>query len=382
MALEIFRAISNLRMVLDTETDYDSPDAEVSRKATREMIEILFQLMLDTGVSGTATSDPSNDANGYFYDTNESWTDDEHNGRTLLICSGNAKGNFYTIDDTDDANARLDCTGDNLYSDGVRSGDDYKILYDIKVNTSGHNHDGVNSSGATVADAQITQAKLKTSTQSQSYDIAAETTHKFTLTGGQYCFKATIKGEDTYIKQYLPYSATASYTVFIALRNDHISNERYGYVLHRYVTSSGEVYWIFIMRDKLTKEIIGVNACDDHPSFGYDGDCERFPHPFGDAYDPDEHEIIVINPTKEEVIKLKKKTSYNKCLAQVISEDCEVDETTKPDWPSIPVTVGLPPDWEELPIGSMIEPIKKVIPKPVYIKTAGLKIKKIEGAAL
>jgi len=150
MALEIFRAISNLRMVLDSETDADSPDNETTYKAMREMIEILFQLMLDTGVSGTATSDPPDDTTGYFYDTNESWTDDLHNGRTLVICSGNAKGNFYTIDDTDDANARLVCTGDNLYSDGVRSGDDYKILYDIKTNTDGHNHDGINSPTATI----------------------------------------------------------------------------------------------------------------------------------------------------------------------------------------------------------------------------------------
>jgi len=62
---------------------------------------------------------------------------------------------MYTIDDTDDANDRLVCTGDNLYADGVRSGDSYKILYDLKNNTDGHNHDGVNSPSVVLPDGTV-----------------------------------------------------------------------------------------------------------------------------------------------------------------------------------------------------------------------------------
>jgi hypothetical protein len=79
----------------------------------------------DGAFSGTATSDPSNDANGYFYDSGFGFVDDEFNSFTLFITSGSASGNSYTIDDTVAASNRLDCTGDNLYSDGVRSGDTY-----------------------------------------------------------------------------------------------------------------------------------------------------------------------------------------------------------------------------------------------------------------
>lgn len=393
MALEIFRAISNLRMVLDTETDYDSPDNETTYKAVREMIEILFQLMLDTNEVGTATSDPPDDATGVLTDTGAAMSVDEHNGRTLVICSGSAKGNFYTIDDT--TATTIVCTGDNLYSDGVRSGDDYKVLYDVKTNTSGHDHDGVNSPTVVLADGQVVEAKigaaavalskLKTSTQSQSQDIAATSWHKFTLTGGEYCFRPTYKGEDANIQvENTVLATTTSYATITKMRNAHATLARFAYVLHRYVTSSGEVYWIFILRDKLTKKIIGVSACPDHPCFGNSQKPELEPHPFGDAYDPGKHEIIVINPSKEQVLEMQKKTvvesetEHNKSLSQVIAEDFEIDETIEPDWPTEAVTVGLPPEWEEVPIGGMIKPIKKVIPRPTYVKTAALKIKEIK----
>lgn len=248
-------------------------------------------------------------------------------------------------------------------------------------NHDSHTGDVTGATALTIGAAKVTQAKLKTSTQDQSYDIPIDTTHKFSLTGGQYCFRPTIKGEmfvgdDSKVWLSESYPLTTSYATVIVLKNEDVV-PRFGYVLHRYVTSSGEVYWIFILRNKTTKEIIGISSCPDHPCFGGSQDPDIEPHPFIHSYDPNIHEIIVINPTKEEVLELKKKTNYNKCLAQVISEDCEIDETTEPDWPTEAVTVGLPPDWEEKPIGESIEPIKKVIPKPVYVKTAALKIKKI-----
>lgn len=155
MSLEIYRAITNLRMVLDSETDADSPDNETTYKALREMIEILYQLMVDTGDSGTVTTI----AETVLTDSGASFDTDEHNGRTLLMCSGDAKGNFYTIDDT--ASTTLTCTGDTLVSDGVAIGDDYKVLYDIKTNSDGHDHDGVNSKSAILADDVVTLEKVQ-----------------------------------------------------------------------------------------------------------------------------------------------------------------------------------------------------------------------------
>lgn len=155
MAAEIFRAISNLRFALDTETDADSPDNETTFAAIREAVEILYKLLLSTGTTGTLTSDPPNDATGEAEDTGAGFTDDEHNGRTLIFTDGNAKGNFYTIDDTVAADNAVYCTGDNLYADGARSGDAYEILYDIKTNTTGHNHDDVNSAPVNLEDGTV-----------------------------------------------------------------------------------------------------------------------------------------------------------------------------------------------------------------------------------
>jgi len=230
----------------------------------------------------------------------------------------------------------------------------------------------------TVGSAKITQAKLKTSIQTQNYDIPLKTSHKFSLTGGQYCFKETVKGETAEIFygdgggiQYI----TTTYDTVTTLYNDHASASRFGYVLHRYVTSSGEIYWIFIKRDKITKDIIGISSCPDHPCFGNSQDPTREPHPFGNSYDPAKHEIIVINPTKAEILEMQKKITPYKSLCEIIAEDFDIDESTEPDWPSIEVTVGLPPEWEERPIGANIEPITKVIPRPGYIKTAALRPK-------
>ncbi|MBW2030736.1 MAG: hypothetical protein JRJ31_16865 [Deltaproteobacteria bacterium] len=153
--MSFWSGLSQLRTILDTETDGESPLSQALMDQFRENIEVLFQLLLDTGEGGSATSDPSNDTNGYFYDTAGGWSDDEHNGRTLLIISGAAKGNMYTIDDTDDANDRLVCTGDNLYADGVRSGDSYRILFDVKNNIWGHDHDGVNSREVVLPDGTV-----------------------------------------------------------------------------------------------------------------------------------------------------------------------------------------------------------------------------------
>jgi hypothetical protein len=109
-------------------------------------------LGFSTGVTGQVDSNPTNDTTGDMVDAGASFADDEHNGRTLMITSGNAIGNLYTIDDTVAADDAVYCTGDNLYSDGVRADDYYEIFYDLLVNTDGHNHDNVNSPSVVFAD--------------------------------------------------------------------------------------------------------------------------------------------------------------------------------------------------------------------------------------
>ncbi|MDD4986341.1 MAG: glycosyl hydrolase family 28-related protein, partial [Dehalococcoidales bacterium] len=85
---------------------------------------------------GSATSDPPNNTDGYLYDSAASFTNDEWNTYWVVMTSGTASGNWYYIYDTVASNSYLVCreyadggtSTVNLYSDGVRSGDSYKII--------------------------------------------------------------------------------------------------------------------------------------------------------------------------------------------------------------------------------------------------------------
>ncbi len=359
-----------IRILLDTETDSESPDAEVTKAQIRKSIEALFLLTFGTGTFGTATSDPSNNTNGYFYDTAGGWINDQHNGRTLLILSGLAKGNLYTIDDTVNASDRLDCTGDNLYADGVRSGDSYVILYDILSRNEGHDHDAINSPEVVLADAQVKQAKLATSTGSVNTSNVALT--DLTLPGGEYGFYPQVKldGMNTMSARICEAVSSATYVTNIALM---VSAGGPCYAQQRYVTSSGEVHWVFVLRDAVTKAVLSAWQAPDHPCFGNGSDPEIVPHPFG-AADLTGREILVINPAHALVLQLREQAAAEgRDLLDLLVE--RIDDTVEPEWPVEPVTVGLPPEWDAAWLErTPVRPVKKVIPKPDGVRTAGLAV--------
>ena len=239
---------------------------------------------------------------------------------------------------------------------------------------------------------------LKTSTQSQNYDIASGASHKFTLTGGQYCLWYTCKGEGGGVGTQTGgrSNVTGDYATVVSLYNNY-GSPAFGYVVHRYITSSGEVNWFFVLRDKATKEIIGMSIAPDHPCFGNGGKPLLVSHPFGN-YDESKHEIIVINPSLAEIEQMEletivdDETKPDKDLLEVITENYEIDENSSPAWPNIPVTVGLPKHIKDKKTGKkvladyrfmgkddVVEPIKKKIPKPDYIEVKSLKRKKHGG---
>lgn len=358
------------RFILNTENDADSPDNEELMQQYMYNIVGLLILMLDTGISGTATADPTNVANSVFTDAAAVWTDDLHNGRTILITNGTGKGLFYKINDTDDAGNTL-TINDNLYTDGIRNGDGYKILYDLIENLDGHDHDGVNS--ASLGLATIDQTMLHTDQGS----VNGGGNH--TLPGGEYGFYPRVYqvGGGTFDVQIAIGSAAAAYVTNICITQAGCT----AYAQQRYVTASGEVFWIFILRDKVTKNIISMYQAPDHPCFGNGGKPLLVSHPFGN-YDETKHEIIVINPTDEEVQEMREKTIQpedkpDKDLLEVIKEDYEIDEGSKPKWPTKEVTVGLPPDWDEAwRKDKAVKPIKKRIPKMDHLLCKSLKRKK------
>lgn len=291
-----FWNFGDLRTLLDTETDHDSPGSEELVSQIRENIEALFMLVLGTGTSGTATSDPINSTAGYFYDTAGGYADDEHNGRTLVILSGSAKGNSYTIDDTVASVHRLACTGDNLYADGVRSGDSYIILYDVKVNTDGHDHDGINSCAPVLANNSIANFKLHTATSSASGSLTAGSPVSITM--HDYSFFPSIQTNGT--GPFVVGGVTSGGDTVGRFSIGGDTSDTYA-VYWRYVTATDEPF-LYAIRDRATGEIIHLWTSEDPPD-SYKG-CDATPEDFvppiviknadGTPWlDPEKHEEVV-----------------------------------------------------------------------------------------
>jgi len=241
----------------------------------------------------------------------------------------------------------------------------------------------------TPSNASVTQAKLKTSIG--SVDAGNTGGGDYTLPGGQYGFYPQLKGDDNGDVSANLGNALTSTTYVTNIGLSQTGGDSPVYAQQRYVTSSGEIHWIFILRDKMTKDIVSMWQAPDHPCFGNGGKPLLTPHPFG-SYDEETQEIIVINPTNEEVEQMEAKTIVDdetkpdKDLLEVITENYEIDEGSKPKWPTKPVTVGLPKhivdkktgkkvlaDYRFMPGDTIIEPIKKVIPRPDGILCKRLK---------
>jgi len=235
---------------------------------------------------------------------------------------------------------------------------------------------GIKIPGEAVQAAAISQTKLKTSQGSVS--VTSTVGSNVTLPGGEYGFYPQVKG--VYSGAPVPLDAkigialsSTAYVTNIWLR-DAGSGFPGGTAVNakqRYVTSSGEVFWVYYLRDKITKRVISTYAAPDHPCFGNGGNPEKMQHPFPD-YDPAKHEIVVCNPTLSQ-LQAMEGARYNdgsahpsRSIADVIMRDYELDDATDAKWPTIPVTVGLPAghDWTRMQDGTEVTPIKIAIPQP------------------
>jgi len=240
--------------------------------------------------------------------------------------------------------------------------------------------------------AAVAQAKLKTSQASVNITRTASSgnplgiSENLTLPGGEYGFhpqfKQVLSGYATKtMTAYFVYGdiSAISGTTYLArvylaqtgTETGYSSATLTTYAQQRYVTSSGEVFWIFILRDKLTQ-------APDHPCFGNGGKPLLVPHPFS-GFNPDTQEIVVINPSDEDVFNMEDacivedETKPDRDMLEVIMEDYEIDEDLQTPWPKKEITVGLPRglDWKRN-TGETVIPVKKKIPKMDYITTRKL----------
>jgi hypothetical protein len=215
-----------------------------------------------------------------------------------------------------------------------------------------------------LASAAVSQVNLKTAV-GEGVGVGS-----FTLPGESYgffpklymCNDVSFRGWTSYYAIIRLYELTPGYSPYFS---------------QRYITSSGEVNWLFILRDKKTKAVKQSWYASDHPCMGNGGDPELLPHPFIDINEETD-EVVVVNPTNEEVEVIKKKIPKHGSLLRTIVEHCEVDDDSDAEWTDKDVTVGLPEDsdWKVLQKDSTIKPIKRKIPKPENILCKKLKWRK------
>jgi hypothetical protein len=272
-----------------------------------------------------------------------------------------------------------------------------------------------------IANSAIGQGELKTSSGEVSQVFGGAGSANLTLPGGEYGFYPQIKTSDAgcacldfWIGDNF---IGTSYTTNIAFVAGAAVT---AYAQQRYVTASGEVFWIFFLRNKTTGLIEASWASPDHPCFGNGGKPLLVPHPFGSqrpglnivktaddmtvrcsgvgVIHPNAatHDFVVVNPNDSELAELFNNSIIDDearpdlSLLQVINEQYEVDEQGgSPDWPTKAVTVGfrgtdwkyVPPgrEWREAVFGASpivkINPIKKVIPRSDYMITRTLRRK-------
>lgn len=234
-----------------------------------------------------------------------------------------------------------------------------------------------------LAAAAVSQAKLKTSTHEQTHTGDTLYTEKV-LTYAEYGFNCRFKiSNTTYIASFKRSDDTNPSTTqsesYVAesvwIKTDTSSSTVS--VIYRYVTSSGEVFWVWLLRDKVTGKITDADACSDHCGWGLEDPNDR-PHPFTN-YDPEKHEILLFNPTNSEMTEILAKKTNKRSVLQTILEDYEPNETAKRAWPTKAVTYDLLDDnWEEKWLTGKPATVVKAVIKPVQgIKLVGMKKKNI-----
>jgi len=236
----------------------------------------------------------------------------------------------------------------------------------------------------------VTTSKLKTSVSNVSTNNHPTGQH-LTFTGGSYCHYPYINGNTTFeaVINKLGSTGGADLTKIYLKPSVEVTV----YANTRYHTSSGEVFWIFILRDKKTRKIIAQSCAPDHVCFGNGGKPLLVQHPFADVlsdtngfylFENDkkrEVEIVVLNPNKEEVRHCHDKMvsldpmEADRNFAQIFDE--QMDYTTSDlkgaTWVDKPVTVGLKNDldWSH----GETEPILAVISRPKNIILGRTKLK-------
>ena len=167
-----------------------------------------------------------------------------------------------------------------------------------------------------VANSGITTAQLKTA----SGEVNGISTTQV-LPGGEFGFYPQLKGNSISDVRFsfTDITLTSTYTTYIFCGTGGGAV----YAQQRYMTASSEDMWIFLLLDKNTKEIISGYQAPDHPAYGNGGDFDKLPHPFI-SYNTTKHEIVLLDKSTCNQLKLERKTS-GKSILTLINEEYKVN---------------------------------------------------------
>jgi len=313
-----------------------------------------------------------------------------------LIDSGGGFSGVIEVDDivcnrTDDTAALVTAvdsdTALSLDADIFVSSDNYEIFDKDSGNiTIGYGSATIlydyKTQAMALSGAMVGQGALKTDTEEETADVVSGSSTRFYFTDiGEYGFWPNVKFEadttniDTILFNRGTGGGGAGSTTYvplgITLGHSHGFN-RQVYVQIRYTTASGEICWVFILKDKITKKYIRMHKCPDHPAISCH-DVEAVHHPFYGNYDPEKHNMFCIPLNKTERAEVEDLREWKNELPgltflEAIKKYYDINENPKSaKWPDIPVTIGLDRNRKIM---------KAKIPKRDYIKQAELVKKK------
>ncbi len=317
-----FLTIAQMRIILTTETDADSPGSQELIDQFRENFEALLMLYAYAGFAETASENPT--------ETVLTWTGsaqvvNDHQNRTLMITSGDAIGNMYTID----ANAAqtITCTGDTLLADGVSSGDTFSVFFDLKVNADGHDHDGQNSKEIGIA---IKGGGLDTGTDAVSGALAKETL--LTVDMVDYSFFPNIYTSTRYLYLTGFNADSAGNDGRFGIYNSHTIDAANYAVRWRYMNVASAPM-IFVIQDKSTGAIEHIYMAEKYKHVkkpkGFQSPLKLWQN--GEQIDMSGYnEISVFNYPKAGYMEIRNKAEKDKkILHKFMSDDYEYDKTKK-----------------------------------------------------
>lgn len=280
-----------------------------------------------------------------------------------------------------------------------------------------HDHNGTNSAQVVLADYQVTEIKLATNSISQakmqdasigqaelkaSYvevsvfmNTPATLYRTSNVATSDYSFQAMLKigswdagvqidfqGWDhldlrgTYIGAKAKFYTTT------------LGSAKTGYAKSMYITASGEVFWIYHLVQKGETKPIRSYSAPDHPRMVL-----KTNMPFDD-YDPERHDIVVINPNQQLIREIENIYGQGNIL-QAVHEEFGIERHKEPSWPDVPVTIGVDVSYDDVLVddsgqriemdraGKPVRPgiiksvkkysvIKEAVPMPPGIITADL----------